>query len=216
MARLIKKKGFLLTLGLTLFLAFLIFMKPRSLKETGTNTSGPTRTLHLYAMSDYFPETVIKTFEARCNCRVSYDVFSSNEELVAKLQAGATGYDVIVPSDYMVRALISGGLVQPLNKTLLPHFKNLADSFQDAPYHPQSRHSVPYTWGTTGLIYNSKKVKPKALSWELVFEKEYAGRISLLDDVREVMGAMLRIQGHSANATDEAGGREGSKNPKVS
>src|SRR6202044_2452637 len=101
-------------------------------------------TLHLFAMSDYFPANVIKEFETANNCEVRYDNFSNNEELLAKLQAGATGYDVIVPSDFMVQALISGKLIAELNKSKLPNYHNLAKDFVQVPYDPGSRYSVPY------------------------------------------------------------------------
>jgi spermidine/putrescine transport system substrate-binding protein len=157
------------------------------------------KVLHLFAMSDYFPEKVIKDFEEKNNCVVRYDNFSSNEELLAKLQAGASGYDVIVPSDYMMRALVAGKLVRVLDRELLPNFSNIGNDFINVPYDPGSRYSVPYTWGTTGLIYNKKFVKAPITSWNVLFEKQYAGHISLLDDEREVLGAMLQRLGFSMN-----------------
>src|SRR3954465_12165422 len=93
--------------------------------EVQKGTSQKGQVLHLFAMSNYFPPEVLTKFEKDYNCEVRYDNFSSNEELLAKLQAGATGYDVIVPSDYMVRALIAGKLIRELDKSKLPNFKNL-------------------------------------------------------------------------------------------
>lgn len=172
-------------------------------KKTNNQTETQKRIFHLYAMSEYFPASVLKDFEQKHNVEVRYDNFASNEELLAKLQAGATGYDLIVPSDYMVRSLIGSNLLLPLDLTQIPNSKSLAAEFQNSPYDPGNKHSIPYTWGTTGLIYNSKHVKPKKESWDLVFQKEYAGHISMLDDVREVMSAMLRSEGQSANTTDD-------------
>jgi spermidine/putrescine transport system substrate-binding protein len=159
--------------------------------------------LHLFAMSDYFPDEVIKDFEHKYNCEVRYDNFSSNEELLAKLQAGATGYDVIVPSDYMVRALIAGKLIRELDRTKLPNFKNIAKDFIDVPYDSGGKFSVPYTWGTTGLAYNTKFIKEPIDSWQALFDKKYSGHISLLDDEREVLGAMLQKLGYSTNTTNK-------------
>ncbi|MDZ4676199.1 MAG: spermidine/putrescine ABC transporter substrate-binding protein [Oligoflexia bacterium] len=163
-------------------------------------SDAPKKTLHLFAMSDYFPAKVIKDFEVKNNCQVRYDNFSNNEELLAKLQAGAEGYDVIVPSDYIVRALIASKLVMELDKSKLSNYKNLANDFVEVPYDPGSKYSVPYTWGTTGLIYNTKFVKTPIESWNALFQKEYAGHISLLDDEREVLGAMLHKLGYSNNS----------------
>jgi len=160
-------------------------------------------TLHLFAMSDYFPANVIKEFENKNNCEVRYDNFSSNEELLAKLQAGATGYDVIVPSDYMVQALIANKLIASLDKNLIPNFHNLGRDFVQVPFDTGSKYSIAYTWGTTGLIFNTKFVKGDINSWDVLFKKEYSGHISLLDDEREVLGAMLQKLGFSVNTTNK-------------
>ncbi|MEQ1878574.1 MAG: spermidine/putrescine ABC transporter substrate-binding protein [Bdellovibrionia bacterium] len=177
------------------------FSKQRA--NTVSDGSGK-RTLYLFAMSDYFPANVLKDFEAKHNCEVKYDNFSNNEELLAKLQAGATGYDVIVPSDYVVQALTAGGHLQKIDKSKIPELKNLAKDFVNPPYDTKSEYTVPYTWGTTGLVYNTKHVKGNVDSWNVLFEKEYAGKIALLDDEREVLGAMLHKLGFSTNTTDKA------------
>src|ERR1700679_3881553 len=121
----------ILTFAFVILIAFIWgYTKFRSAKLQVESGQPPQKqTLHLFAMSDYFPAAVIKEFETKHNCEVRYDNFSSNEELLAKLQAGATGYDVIVPSDYMVRALISGKLIQELDRSKLPNFKYIAKDF---------------------------------------------------------------------------------------
>lgn len=179
------------------------FLYHRHQADRPTTPEAP-KELNIFAFSDYFPEPLLRSFEQKHGIKVRYDVYSSNEELLAKLQAGATGYDLIVPSDYMVRTLIQLNLVQELNKEKIKNLENLAPEFQDNSYDPGAKFSVPYTWGTTGLIYDATKVKTPPESWQDIFKPEYAGRISLLDDVREVMGAMLRLEGHSANTTDQA------------
>src|SRR5271165_4258795 len=123
------------------------FAKFRAAELQVESASTQKKTLHLFAMSDYFPPMVIKDFETKNNCEVRYDNFSSNEELLAKLQAGAKGYDVIVPSDYMVQALIANKLIRELDKTQIPNFSNIANDFVNVPYDPGSRYSVAYTWG---------------------------------------------------------------------
>jgi spermidine/putrescine transport system substrate-binding protein len=181
--------------------AFAKFHAAKLEVEKQSQTGGARKVLHLFAMSDYFPEEIIKDFESKNNCQIRYDNFSSNEELLAKLQAGASGYDLIVPSDYMVRALIVGHLVRELDRKLLPNLINIANDFINVPYDPGSKFSAPYTWGTTGLIYNKKFVKDKIDSWNVLYEKQYAGHLSLLDDEREVMGAMLQRLGYSTNTS---------------
>jgi spermidine/putrescine transport system substrate-binding protein len=194
----------LLTFGLVIAIAAIwAFAKYQSARLELEDASSHKRTLHLFAMSDYFPTNIITEFEKKNNCEIRYDNFSSNEELLAKLQAGATGYDIIVPSDYMVQALIAGKLIGELDKKQIPNFKNLAKDFVQVPYDPGSRYSVPYTWGTTGLAFNTKFVKGDVNSWDVLFKKEYAGHISLLDDEREVLGAMLQKLGFSSNTSNK-------------
>lgn len=173
-------------------------------KQAEKNVADPqtqVRELHLFAMSDYFPEAVIKGFEKKFNARVKYDNFANNEELLAKFQAGTKGYDVIVPSDYMVRALIEGKYLMELDKTKIPNIKNIGKDFVEAPYDQGAKFSVPYTWGTTGLVYNTKFVKEPITSWKQLFDPKYKGKIALLDDMREALGAMLHMKGNSANTT---------------
>ena len=130
-----KIKKLFWVLAAFLILGFWGFSKYRAANiEVSKENDQGKRTLHLYAMSDYFPDAILKDFETKNNCQVRYDNFASNEELLAKLQAGATGYDVIVPSDYMVRSLIGGKLIQELDKALIPNFKNLAKDFVQVPY----------------------------------------------------------------------------------
>jgi spermidine/putrescine transport system substrate-binding protein len=190
-----------LVLGVCAVLALIVLAKRQSVTVQGG--ADQKRVLYLFAMSDYFPAEVIKAFEEKNNCTVKYDNFSNNEELLAKFQAGAQGYDLIVPSDYMVQALVAGGFLQPLDKSKLPHLKNLAPEFQNVPYDPNSEFTVPYTWGTTGLVFNAKFVNAPADSWSVLFDKAYAGHISLLDDEREVLGAMLHKVGFSSNTSDK-------------
>lgn len=186
-----------------LLLGLALGLRSRKVDVGGTQAEAKKQVLHLYAMSDYFPDQVIKDFEEKNNCEVRYDNFSSNEELLAKLQAGAVGYDVIVPSDYMVRALIKSNLLLELDKTKLSHLNNLSGGFVTAPFDSGNHYSVPYTWGTTGLAYNSKHVTGTVDSWNVLFDPKYKGHISLLDDEREVLGAMLYKLGFSINTTSK-------------
>jgi len=168
-----------------------------------TKSQTGAATLNLYAMSEYFPDIVIKEFEQKFNAKVRYDNFSNNEELLAKLQAGASGYDVIVPSDYMIMALIKNGLIQRLRASHIPNLKNLGSDFKNLPYDKSGEYSVPYMWGTTGIVYNSKFVKDPSESWDLLFKSEYKGRISLLEDVREALGMAMHKLGYSGNSKNK-------------
>ncbi|MDY7075287.1 MAG: spermidine/putrescine ABC transporter substrate-binding protein [Chloroflexota bacterium] len=164
--------------------------------------------LHLYNWSEYIEPQVLEDFEAEFGVHVVEDTFANNEELLAKLQAGATGYDVIVPSDYMVEIMIEEGLLAELNHENLTNIGNIDPKFADPPYDPGMVHCVPYLWGTTGIGYNSDELDEPPESWAYLFNpdlaSQYAGQFTMLNDVREAMGAALKYLGYSLNSTNEA------------
>lgn len=175
--------------------------------------------LVLYNWTQYIPSgpeaeaagvtDLLAKFEEEFGVSVTQDTFTSNEELRSKLQAGATGYDVVVPSDYMVSMLISDGLLMELQMDAIPNAANLDPAFVNPPFDPEQRYHMPYQWGTTGLgVAWAEMPEGFPESWGLIFDPElsadFAGRITLLDDAREVMGAALRYLGYSINSTDEA------------
>lgn len=183
--------------------------------ETGAETADSGRcgdrsrlsdTVSFYNWSDYIDPAILEMFQEECGVTVIYDTFSSNEDLLAKLQAGATGYDLIVPSDYMVSIMIQLGLLKELDHANIPNLANLAETFQDPPYDPGNRYSIPYQWGTAGIGYDADVVEPAPTSLAAIFDpaqaEQYAGRISLLNDSREVIGAALKYLGYSVNSTD--------------
>ncbi len=160
------------------------------------------RTLNLYIWSGYIAPETLARFEARHGARVNVDLYDSNEALLAKLLAGNAGYDVVCPSDYSVQVLLAQGLLRPLDHSALPHFRNLDPAFLDQAYDPGNLHSVPYFWGTTGIAYDKRRALGPVDSWEALWDPRYAGRILMLDDAREAIGAALKRRGLSLNTTD--------------
>jgi spermidine/putrescine-binding protein len=128
--------------------------------------------------------------------------------MMAKLKAGASGYDVVFPSDYVVATMVKEKLLQPLNFANIPNASNLAPEFKAVPYDPEGKFVVPYMFGTTGLLYNSAKIPNPPRSWKAFFSAEalepLGKRVSLLDDAREVLGAAMKSKGLSLNTTDPA------------
>jgi spermidine/putrescine-binding protein len=174
----------------------------------GACAADTQNTLHVFNWDNYLDPAVIKDFENEFGARVIEDKFASNEDMLAKLQAGASGYDVVVPSDYAVRILVRQDLLAKLDRERLPNLKNLAPRFRHPAYDPQLDYSVPYLWGTTGIGY-SRKGTAKAgapASWDDLFNpaklKRYQGRISMLNDMREAIGAALIYKGYSPNSTN--------------
>lgn len=167
-----------------------------------------SKSVSFYNWSEYIDPEILTMFEEECGVKVVYDTFSSNEDLLAKLQAGATGYDIIVPSDYMVSIMMQLGLLKDLEHANLPNLANLFARFRETPYDPGNKYSVPYQWGATGIGYDADVVTPAPDSLAAIFDPEqaakYAGKISLLNDGREVIGAALKYLGYSINSTDPA------------
>jgi spermidine/putrescine-binding protein len=159
--------------------------------------------LNIYIWSAYLPQEVIDEFTRRTGVKVSVDVYDSNEALLEKLQSGVADYDLVVPSDYLVRILIGEKLIQPLDKSKLTHLGNLDPRFLDKPFDRGNAHTLPYLWGTTGIGYDQTKVGAVD-SWAALFDPKHKGRILMLDDVREVFGVALRTMGRSINERDPA------------
>lgn len=164
--------------------------------------------LSLYNWTDYIDPGLVAAFEAEYGVRVVEDFYASNEEMLVKVSAGRTGYDIVVPSDYMVSIMREEGYLFELDHTLLTNLGNVSPEFADPSYDPSLRFSVPYLWGTTGLGINASVLGDVEPSWDLVFDPEVAGslpgRVALLDDPRETLGAALHWLGYSPNTTDLA------------
>jgi len=164
----------------------------------GCGGGGETKqTLNIYSWSDNFDEDVLREFEEQYNVKINYAVYASNEELLAKLQAGGNQYDIIQPSDYMVRTMIELGLLEKLNKDNLQNAANIVTALAMPPFDPNGEYSLVYTWGVTGIAYNKKYVKDPIDSWEDLWNPAYKGKVALLDDSREVIGMALIKNGFS-------------------
>ena len=167
--------------------------------------------LHLCNWNNYIAPETVKRFADLCKCEVVQTYYSDNEELLAKLAAGAKGYDILVPTSNAVETLIRGGQLKPLDKSQLPNLKNIDPSFLDTPFDPGNQYSVPYAYSLTVLGYNDQKMKELGLptdTWAVIFEPKYLekvkGRVTVLDSATEIFAAALKYLGYSDNDTDEA------------
>jgi spermidine/putrescine transport system substrate-binding protein len=166
------------------------------------NRSGAKPALQLYTWSNYFPDELIAEFTQATGTEVVVSYFSSNEELFAKMVAGASGYDLILPSDYMVSRMIARQMLLPLDANKVPNLKLIDEYFRNLPYDKGLTHSVPFGRGHTGIVVNTEKVQlpPGEVSWDLIFNSPDSKHTSLLDDVREVFAMGLMLQGFAANS----------------
>ena len=193
------KKAFSLILTLSLSAGLL----------AGCSGSGTEkRVVNVCSWGEYIDESLIQQFEEATGIEVNYQTSPSNEELYSSLTLGGTSYDVIVPSDYMISQLIEEDMLQPLDYDKIPNFSKIADRFKNLSYDPENLYTVPYTWGTLGIIYNTTMVDGPIDSWEVMFSDEYAGKILLIDNSRDAFGMALYYLGYDVNTTDEAQIRE--------
>jgi spermidine/putrescine transport system substrate-binding protein len=162
----------------------------------------PRPTLYYFTWSDYVDLETVAKFEATRGVRVVVDTFSSNEELLAKIQTGMTGYDVVVPSDFMADIMGRMGLLAELDLEKIPNVRELELHLQTLPFDPTHRFAIPYLWGTVGIGYNADVVTEPPSSWEALWDPQFSGRISMLNDEREVFGMALRTLGYSLNSID--------------
>jgi spermidine/putrescine transport system substrate-binding protein len=165
--------------------------------------------LHLYNWNNYIAPETITRFEQFCKCEVVQTYYSDNEELLAKLAAGARGYDVLVPTSNAVEALIKGGQLKPLDKAQIPNIKNVDPAYLDTPFDPGNKYSVPYAMSTTIIGYNDEKIRELGLptdTWAVIFDPKYLekvkGRVTVLDSANELFAAALLYLGYSANDVD--------------
>lgn len=172
--------------------------------ETTAEAPKEQRQLNIYIWTNYLPPDVAAEFEKRTGIETRVDTYDANETILAKLQSGVADYDLVVPSDYMLKTLISQNLLREIDRSRLPGFTNLDPRFLDRKFDPANRYSLPYLWGTTGLGYDTTKVKGPVDSWAVLFDERHAGRILMLDDVREAFGAALKMMGRSINEADPA------------
>jgi spermidine/putrescine transport system substrate-binding protein len=166
--------------------------------------SKPGRTLQVYTWAEYIDPDLVKTFEKQHGCKLVIDTFDSNEAMFAKLSAGATGYDVLVPTSYMVKTLAKENMLQPLDHSKLPNLEHIDPDHLKRSLDPAMAHSVPYMMAPTCLAWLGSKVADAEPSYSMLDRGDLKGRVTLLDDMREVLGAALRSLGFSLNSTDPA------------
>lgn len=196
--------------GISVILAVLLAVSCLT-SLSGCGSSKKT-TLYVYNWGQYISEgddgslDVIAAFEeAYPNIRVQYSTYDSNEIMYSKLSNGGITVDVIIPSDYMIGRMVQEGMLKELNFSNIPNYQYIDDSFKNTSYDPENKYSVPYTWGTVGIIYNTKYVdEADVTGWELLWNEKYAGKILMFDNSRDAFGIAEYLLGYDVNTTDEA------------
>lgn len=167
-----------------------------------TANSG-SKVLNVYNWGDYIDRTVIKDFEKEYGVKVNYETFATNEDMYVKIKSGGSSYDVAFPSDYMINKMYKENLLYEINMKNVPNYKYIDPILKNQSFDPDNRYSVPYTWGTVGIVYNKNLVDDEVKSWDILWDKKYAKNIMMLDSQRESIGVALQKRGKSLNSANE-------------
>ena len=172
-------------------------------------TASHSDELYVYNWGEYIDESVIDEFEAETGIHVTYDLFETNEEMYPVIEAGAVNYDAVCPSDYMIQKMVENGLLAEINFENVPNIRNIDPVYleKSRAFDPENRYSVPYTWGTVGIIYNTKKLEklgvPAPTKWSDLWDERLKGEILMQDSVRDAFMVALKALGYSMNTTDK-------------
>ena len=162
------------------------------------------RVVNVCSWGEYIDESLIEQFEAETGITVNYQTVSDNETLYSQLKIGGADFDVVVPSDYMVARLISEGMLAEIDYSNVPNFDLIDERFKNLSYDPENKYTVPYTWGTVGIIYNTTMVDEPITSWSAMFDPKYAGEVVMIRNSRDALAAGLLYLGYDVNTTDTA------------
>ena len=174
-----------------------------------SNGSGSgKRVVNVCSWGEYIDEDLIYQFEEETGIKVNYQTAESNEALYSLLKTGAGDYDVIVPSDYMIARLIDEDMLAELNYDNIPNYAKIGEQYKGLSFDPENKYTVPYTWGTLGIIYNTTMVDGDIDSWDAMFDEKYAGNVLMIRNSRDALAAALLDLGYDINTTDEAQIRE--------
>ncbi|WP_298035092.1 extracellular solute-binding protein [uncultured Dysosmobacter sp.] len=173
---------------------------------TGATNAQPV--VNVCSWGEYIDESLITQFEEETGIIVNYQTAESNEALYSLLKSGAGDYDVVTPSDYMISQLIEEDMLEELDYSNIPNFQLIDDRFKNLPYDPENKYTVPYAWGTVGIIYNTTMIEEPITSWSAMFDTQYAGNVLMFRNSRDAMATALLYLGYSLNTTDEGELRE--------
>lgn len=170
-----------------------------------TDSDGTAKSINVYNWGEYIDQSVLDDFEEQTGIHVNYTTYASNEEMYSKIVSGAASYDVIIPSEYMIAKMIDEDLLAEINFDNIPNYSYIGDEYKGLAYDPQEKYSVPYTWGTVVIVYNSKYVAEEDVadcSIDLLWNEKYAGNILMFDNPRDAFALAHVKLGHSMNTTN--------------
>ena len=158
--------------------------------------------LRIYNWGEYIDEDILEEFTDETGIKISYTNYASNEEMYARLKGGGSSFDLIIPTDYMIERMIREDMLEKIDFNNIPNFKNIDERFKNLAYDPTNEYSVPYMWGTNGILYNSEMVDGEVTSWDILWDEGYARQIIMYNSMRDsFVPALIRL-GYSINTRD--------------
>lgn len=195
-----RKKSSFLTRISTLVVTAVILLSCFPVSVSAAKTE-----LYIFNCGDYIAETTVEKFEkAYPEYEVIYEVFETNEAMYQKLVSSNIPYDVLIPSDYMIERLIKEDRLKEIDMSKLENYKYIGEAYKNTRYDPENKYSVPYMWGTLGILYNKERVKETVDSWSILWDEKYSGQILMLDSMRDSMAVALKKLGYDLNTTNKA------------
>ena len=185
-------------------IAFLLMIVMAISLFAGCAKSADTVTLNVLNWGDYIDEELITRFEDETGIKINYTTLANNEEMLVKLQQEDCIYDLCFPSDYIIEKLIGMDLLHEINKDNIPNLKNIDPRFMDLDFDPDNKYSIPYMWGTVGILYNTTMVDDPVNSWDILWNEKYSGQILMYNSIRDTIGVTLMKLGYSINTRNEA------------
>ena len=185
-------------------IAIILILWGISSKLEADSTQGTTDKLVIYNWGDYIDPELLEEFTAETGIQVDYQTFDSNESMYTKIKQGGTTYDLTIPSEYMISKMTEENMLIKLDKSKIEGLENIDPQFMGLSFDKNNDYSIPYFWGTLGIVYNETMVENPPQEWEDLWSEEYRDNIMLIDGVREVMGFGLQSLGHSLNSKDPA------------
>lgn len=171
---------------------------------TGCNKDNENkRTLNVFNYGDYINEDLIAKFEEETGIDVIYDTYESNEIMYQKVKNSPGSYDLVFPSDYMVEKMLKEDLLEKIDYSNIPNYQYIGEDFKNLPYDPNNEYSVPYMWGTIGIIYDADRVSDVVDSWDILWNPKYKGEIFMFDSIRDTLAISLARLGYSLNSTNK-------------
>ena len=189
------------------FCIFLVLIAVLPLWACGGGGQNNSATLNVYNWGEYIDLSTLEEFTARTGINVNYTTYASNEEMYSKIVSGAASYDVIIPSEYMISKMIEEGRLAELDFNNIPNYRYIGEEYKGLDYDPDNKYSVPYTWGTVVIVYNTKYVDEadvEAESIDLLWNEKYKGKILMFDNPRDAFALAHSKLGHSMNTQDPA------------